>query len=160
MTGRVYLGFDPGMSGAIAGIYAEGHAVVFDMPTVVTVRTRREVVARELAAIVAPLAAGGDAVAVFEQPIAMPSQASQSTLAAGRNAGLIEGVLAALGIPYESTYPAKWKPAMGLPKGALKDASRARAMALFPALAERLSRKKDDGRAEALLLAEWRRRQG
>ena len=76
MTGRVYLGFDPGMSGAIAGIYAEGHAVVFDMPTVVTVRTRREVVARELAAIVAPLAAGGDAVAVFEQPIAMPSQAS------------------------------------------------------------------------------------
>src|SRR5574343_1977743 len=68
VSGRVYLGFDPGMSGAIAGIYAEGHAVVFDMPTVVTVRTRREVVARELAAIVAPLAAGGDAVAVFEQP--------------------------------------------------------------------------------------------
>lgn len=37
MSGRVYLGFDPGMSGAIAGIYAEGHAVVFDMPTVATV---------------------------------------------------------------------------------------------------------------------------
>lgn len=160
MSGRVYLGFDPGMAGAVAAIYPDGEAVVFDMPTVATVRTRREVVARELANIVAPLAVGGDAVAVLEQPFALPMEARQTTLAIGRNAGIIEGVLAALGIPYESIRPDKWKPAMGLPKGALKDASRARAMALFPALAERLSRKKDDGRAEALLLAEWRRRQG
>ncbi|MCC6387942.1 MAG: hypothetical protein IT302_11235 [Dehalococcoidia bacterium] len=64
MTGRVYLGFDPGMSGAIAAIYPDGSAAVIDMPTVDTVRTRREVVARELANIVAPLAVGGDAVAI------------------------------------------------------------------------------------------------
>ena len=72
----MYLGFDPGMAGAVAAIHPDGEAVVFDMPTVATVRTRREVVARELANIVAPLAVGGDAVAVLEQPIAMPSQAS------------------------------------------------------------------------------------
>ena len=59
MTGRVYLGFDPGMSGAIAAIYPDGSAAVIDMPTVDTVRTRRDVVARELANIVAPLAVGG-----------------------------------------------------------------------------------------------------
>ena len=69
------------------------------------------------------------------------------------------GVLAALRVPYESIAPSAWKAQMGIPKGATKDVSRARALALFPALAEQLARKKDDGRAEALLLAEWRRRQ-
>jgi crossover junction endodeoxyribonuclease RuvC len=158
---RIYLGFDPGMQGAIAAITADGSARVVDMPTVVTKATRREILAGELAALVALFAENGDGgvTAVFEKPIAMPRQASQSTLAAGRGVGLIEGVLAALRVPYESIAPSAWKAQMGIPKGATKDVSRARALALFPALAEQLARKKDDGRAEALLLAEWRRRQ-
>jgi hypothetical protein len=99
-------------------------------------------------ALVALFAENGDGgvTAVFEKPIAMPRQASQSTLAAGRGVGLIEGVLAALRVPYESIAPSAWKAQMGIPKGSTKDVSRARALALFPALAGQLSRKKDDGR--------------
>ena len=154
---RIYLGFDPGMQGAIAAVTAGGSAKVADMPTVVTKATRREILAGELAALVALFAENGDGgvTAVFEKPIAMPRQASQSTLAAGRGVGLIEGVLAALRVPYESIAPSAWKAQMGIPKGATKDVSRARALALFPALAEQLARKKDDGRAEALLIALW-----
>jgi hypothetical protein len=39
-----------------------------------------------------------------------------------------------------------------------KDSSRLAAMRLFPAMSEQLARKKDDGRAEAILLAEYARR--
>ena len=83
----------------------------------------------------------------------MPRQASQSTLAAGRGVGLIEGVLAAARALREHR-PERVEGTDGDPEGATKDVSRARALALFPALAEQLARKKDDGRAEALLLAD------
>jgi crossover junction endodeoxyribonuclease RuvC len=66
------------------------------------------------------------------------------------------GLLAALQIAYTTVRPAIWKRALGLGKD--KEAARLRAMQLFPAAD--LRRKKDHGRAEALLLAWWGRQYG
>jgi len=77
----------------------------------------------------------------------------------GLSTGIIHGVLAANGIPMTLIAPSVWKVKMGLqrspdePQGATKDRARELAAKLFPNLADQFKRKKDDGRAEALLLA-------
>ena len=62
-------------------------------------------------------------------------------------------LLAALNIPVTYVAPATWTRAMGKPQG--KDASRHRAMELFPDHQQRFKRVMDDGRAEAALIATW-----
>jgi hypothetical protein len=56
---------------------------------------------------------------------------------------------------FPSTYvtPAAWTKSVGRAAG--KDASRMRAMELFPSKAELFKRAKDDGRADAALIAYW-----
>ena len=65
--------------------------------------------------------------------------------------GVLLGVLASQNIPYTTISPTKWKKSFGLTRD--KDASRAAATRLFPANADLFERKKDDGRAEATLIA-------
>jgi crossover junction endodeoxyribonuclease RuvC len=67
--------------------------------------------------------------------------------------GMWIGICAALQLPYELVHPATWKLKLlaGMARG--KDASRVKAMQLFPQTAKDLARKKDHGRADALLLA-------
>ena len=72
----------------------------------------------------------------------------------GRSAGVLDGVLAALGIQSIKVLPQRWKKATGL-TGRDKDASRTLALALYPEMAKQLRRKKDSGRADALLIASW-----
>jgi crossover junction endodeoxyribonuclease RuvC len=76
----------------------------------------------------------------------------------GRSLGVVEGVLAALNVPVTYVAPATWTKALG--KAAGKDASRQRAIELFPAMSEHFKRVKDDGRAEAALIAMWGIRNG
>lgn len=155
----IYIGIDPGMNGAVAAIH-EGRVGVWDTPTVPVKKGHEYLVASMVQLLRDAVASDWPAVAVLEQGIAMPRQASSSTYKAGRGVGLWEGALAGLGIPYELVRPAQWKKALGIPAGADKAASRSYAQRLFPAQVEAFKRVKDDGRAEAVLLAEWRRRQG
>jgi len=71
----------------------------------------------------------------------------------GRSAGIIEGVVAAMHFPSTYVTPAAWTKAVGRAAG--KDASRMRAMELFPSKADLFKRAKDDGRADAALIAYW-----
>ena len=71
----------------------------------------------------------------------------------GRSLGVVEGVLAALHIPVTYVAPATWTKAIGKAQG--KDASRHRAMELFPEHQQLFKRVMDDGRAEASLIAVW-----
>jgi crossover junction endodeoxyribonuclease RuvC len=64
---------------------------------------------------------------------------------------MIEGVAAGMRIPYSLVIPQTWKKALGVP--ADKNAARARACQLFPNMASKFARVKDDGRAEAALIA-------
>lgn len=150
------LGFDPGLSGAVAILDAKGRLVdVIDMPTVevkVGSSMKRQVAP---AALSAELFMYRDAFAYVEKVNAMPGQGVSSMFSLGRSMGVIEGVLAGLNVPYTMIRPAEWTKAMRLSDG--KDGSRARAMELYPARADLFKRVKDDGRADAVLIAEYGR---
>ena len=101
-----------------------------------------------MSALVQPYAGAGLHV-VIEESQPMPRQGVRSMFTCGFGYGLWIGVLAALHIPYTPVRPAVWKKAFTLGKD--KEASRFRAKQLFPGAD--LRRKRDHGRAEALLLA-------
>ena len=82
----------------------------------------------------------------------MPGRGVASMFSFGHSAGVIEGVLAALGISYELVTPQTWKKAYKL-TGKPKDAARALAQRFYPSAP--LAGKKDSGLADALLLARY-----
>ena len=145
------LGVDPG---AVSGAYALISLVqntlvpptVDDIPVV-----DRQVNAAEWARIVANLRPD---VAIVEQVGSMPKQGVASTFKFGMGCGLIRGVLAGAGVPIISVTPAKWKKHFSLNNDGEK--SRALAIRRFPSASSSLARKKDHGRAEALLMAQWK----
>lgn len=146
----IYIGIDPGLSGAVAAITDEGCDVV-DTPTLMLKKRDYDVVGMRQA--LAGFLVYKDTIAVIESASAMPKQGVVSMFNFGRGLGLWEGLLCALSIPYTKVRPARWKKVMlsDMPKE--KDASRLRAMQLFPNV--NLSLKKHHGRADALLLAAY-----
>ena len=90
---------------------------------------------------------------MLEQVGAMPGQGVSSMFAFGRAVGVVEGALGALAVPYSRVPPQEWQRGMRVRGG--KDGARERAMALFPARADEFARKKDDGRADASLIAAY-----
>ena len=145
---------DPGASGALAFFNADaGTLDIIDMPIVAVQRgakTKNEISPQMLAAIVR---ARRVERAVIERVGAMPGQGVSSMFAFGRGVGMVEGVLAALQIPIEYVTPQQWQKAVNMRGG--KDGSRARAAEIFPAYAHLFARAKDDGRADAALIAWW-----
>jgi crossover junction endodeoxyribonuclease RuvC len=91
-------------------------------------------------------------LAFVEHVAARPGEGPTGAFAFGRARGVVEGVLAACGIPVAFLTPASWKRSVGLTL-ATKDASRAEAIRRWPCHAESFVRVKDDGRAEAALIA-------
>jgi len=149
------IGIDPGISGAISVFSRFPNTLhdVFDMPTleVDSGKTKkRHISASGLRDI---LVSFPTAHVVIEKVGAMPGQGVSSMFNFGRSAGIIEGVVAALRMPHTYVTPATWTKAVGRAAG--KDASRMRAMELFPTRAELFKRAKDDGRADAALIAYW-----
>lgn len=152
LSGKI-IGVDPGATGAFAILDTDSHHLtIIDMPTTKIKRGTRQVNqvdAVRLANLLRPHAEG--ARAIVEKVHSMPGQGVVSTFSFGRAAGIIEGVLAALDIPFSLVPPATWTKKMRLFGG--KDGSRARAVELFPDQAHLFARKKDDGRADATLIA-------
>lgn len=96
---------------------------------------------------------------VIERVHAMPKQGVSSSFNFGVNYGMIMGLLEALSIPYETVLPQKWKREFGVT--ADKNTSIAVAKRMFPEVdLRRTDRCKvdHDGKAEALLMAEYARR--
>jgi crossover junction endodeoxyribonuclease RuvC len=82
-----------------------------------------------------------------------PGQGVASTFKFGASYGCAYGVLCALNAPVRHVTPATWKRAFGL--NADKERSRRMAIELWPNMSGYFARKKDDGRAEAALIARW-----
>lgn len=146
------LGVDPGLSGALAFFDpSKGLLIVRDMPTVDVVRNgkhKREISPQMLANLVRE----HNVTAAFVERVgAMPGQGVSSVFSFGRSLGIVEGVLAALELSTTIIPPQTWQKAVGVRGG--KDGSRARAAELFPRDAAQFARKKDDGRADAALIA-------
>ena len=162
MGATTYIGIDPGVSGAIA-VLVGGTASAYDMPvaTVGKTRKRSEVLEGQIVERVqwaldfsARFAGPPQIVCWIEQVSAMPGQGVSSMFGFGVSYGIVRGVVAGLGIRCELVTPQAWKKHFGL-IGADKDAARAVASRLFPSTS--LARKKDVGRADALLIAEYGR---
>lgn len=156
-TQRVTIGIDPGQSGAVA-VLADGEPVkVFDMPCTARKNAGHEVsaaaLAIELRAIVRQYP-GAHVSAVVEQVAAMRGWGTGGSFRFGEAFGIVKGVLATAGIGYRLVGPPAWKRHHGL-IGAEKDASRGAVMQRWPETAAWLTRKKDDGRADAILIAAW-----
>lgn len=144
-------GIDPGMSGAVGFVTEAGEFVdVYDMPTLPTTTGRRQVDAAELAAI---LREHSPTFAMVERVGARPGEGATGAFSFGHTFGSITAVLAALGLAHDLVQPAVWKRRAGIPPGADKAASIAVCKRVLPGAAGQLTRVKDDGRAEALLLA-------
>jgi crossover junction endodeoxyribonuclease RuvC len=141
---KLYLGIDPGKSGAIAEIDENGKIVdvidftnAFDMVEILY------------------NASLFDCSAVLEAVHAMPKQGVKSMFEFGRNVGMWQGLLTAFKIPYVEIRPQKWQQAVGVMKrdgSDIKEAARMTARKYWPDY-DGLKRKKDSGRADALLMA-------
>lgn len=145
------IGVDPGLHGAVAIYRSDKDFGVFDMPTFELVRNgkkKHELDPHTLARLLTPYRL---ATAWLEQVNSMPGQGVSSVFSFGKSYGIVIGVLATLGIPYNFVTPQVWKKAMQVP--AAKDAARARASQLLPLHANKWNRVKDDGRAESALIA-------
>ncbi len=144
----IIIGVDPGATGAIARVVG-GHAEVHDMPTgdIRVGKTTRKRISPELLAHLIRELMPVD-VAYVEEVTAMPKQGVSSVFTFGQAHGMVLGALALTGTRIVRIRPRLWQniiKARGDP--------RPRALELFPALAGDLKRKKDDGRADALLIA-------
>jgi len=155
----IYIGIDPGLNGAVGVIDKQGTPYVFDTPTMVVsgVKDKRVYHTTAMALLLKPFSTE-NVLVVLESVHSMPKQGVASSFSFGQGLGMWQGIIAALGLPLEMPSPQRWKKEMLADQGKDKDASRFKAIHLFPSLASQLSRKKDDGRAEALLLAEYGRR--
>lgn len=157
MMKQLIVGIDPGLSGALAILDHDDVLLLEDLPTVQfsDARIKHRLDGVGLTAMLKPYAVDV-LLAIVEKVAARPGEAPSGAFSFGYSSGVISGVLGALQIPVTTVQPAVWKKVMGL--GSSKDLSRSRALELFPTMADKLARKKDHDRAEALLLAEWGRR--
>lgn len=146
MTEVCILGVDPGLSGAIAFYFPAAPDLIAaeDMPV-----AAGEVDAATLARRIRQM---GPALAVIEQVAARPGQGVSSMFRFGAAYGTARGIVQALGIPTQLVTPNRWKKHFRLDSD--KEKSRALALRLWPTSAH-FARKKDDGRAEAALLARF-----
>jgi crossover junction endodeoxyribonuclease RuvC len=154
------LGIDPGLQGALA-LYCYSTNLIFecvDMP-ITAPPAKKEVDGYKLSSWV-DRHAKYIRLACIEDVGAMTykdgtgqirGQGAAASFAFGQGSGIVIGALASYMIPMRFVSPSGWKMAMGLSSS--KGLSRERATALFPCQAELFKRAKDDGRAEACLLA-------
>lgn len=155
----IWVGIDPGVSGAVAAV-GPNSCDVEDIPTVEmggTGRTVRKIDGLALAKMLRRFVPAGEAcMVVLEDVHVMPSSKSGSAANTSllHSKGVIEGVLAVLRMQTELVNSRKWKGMYGLDSD--KKASLEKARTLYPVLAKsRLARVADHNRAEGLLLAHY-----
>lgn len=148
MNGMI-IGIDPGFTGAIACYFpASGDLVVEDMPTAKNPKGKTELL---MPALLELLRRPDEGEVWLEQVAAMPGQGVSSVFRFGQTYGAIQMAVAASQRPLRLVTPTKWKGHFGIAKG--KDLARGLASQRFPRSAGDFTRKKDDGRAEAALIA-------
>lgn len=149
---KIYIGIDPGASGGIATITVGSNEIVTTWPY-----SNAKLV--ELCFAISDISGEMKVVACLEKVGAMPKQGVTSMFNFGKNVGFIEGVLSANYIPYQAVPPQKWKKEYSISSD--KNKSIEVCKKLFPNVnlkrTERCT-KDHDGMAEALLMAEYARR--
>ena len=152
------IGIDPGISGSIC-FFQDGKIVdVVEMPTMTEGKKNKKQVNgsqifNEILEKIKKLDKKEIKV-VIEQVSAMPGQGVTSMFNFGQSFGILKGICSAMQLPMYFVRPAKWKKYFNLINSE-KDASRTRAIEIFPYFFFFLSRKKDSNKADAILIASF-----
>ena len=152
------IGIDPGISGAIC-FFEDGKIVnVIEMPSMAEgKKNKKQVNGNQLFNEIKSRLSGINEekiCVVVEQVSAMPGQGVTSMFNFGQSFGVIKGICSAMQLPIHFVRPTKWKKYFNLIK-ASKDASRSKAIEIFPKISDRLKRKKDSNKADAILIASY-----
>ena len=152
------ISVDPGISGAIC-FFENGNVIdVIDMPSMAEgKKNKRQVngsqIYNEIKLKIENIEKK-DIYVVIEQVSAMPGQGVTSMFNFGQSFGVIKGICSAMQLPMYFIRPAKWKKYFSLIKTE-KDASRTKAIEIFPQISSKLSKKKDNNKADAILIASF-----
>tara|TARA_Y100000748_G_C15171712_1_gene361965 strand:- start:36 stop:515 length:480 start_codon:yes stop_codon:yes gene_type:complete len=152
----IIIGIDPGISGAISVVENKKILEVYDTPTMIDgKKNKRQINSAQVSSIIKErLNTGKEVVVVVEHVNAMPGQGVTSMFNFGQSFGVIKGVCSALSLPIYFIRPTKWKKHFNL-INVNKDASRTKAIEIYPEISNKLSRKKDSNRADAILIARY-----
>ena len=152
------IGIDPGISGSIC-FFEDGKILdVVEMPTMTDgKKNKRQVngaqIYNEISKRIFKTEKKNLRV-IIEQVSAMPGQGVTSMFNFGQSFGILKGICSAMQLPMYFVRPAKWKKYFGLINSE-KDASRTRAIEMFPYFSSQLSKKKDSNKADAILIASF-----
>ena len=152
------IGIDPGITGSIC-FFENGKIIdLIDMPNMADgKKQKRQVngaqIYNEIFIRIKNLDKKNIKV-VIEQVSAMPGQGVTSMFNFGQSFGVLKGICSAMQLPMHFVRPAKWKKFFNL-INAEKDASRTKAIEIFPYISPQLSKKKDANKADAALIASF-----
>ena len=152
------IGIDPGISGSIC-FFEDGKILdVIEMPTMTDgKKNKRQVNGAQIYNEILKIINNSKKQSVrivIEQVSAMPGQGVTSMFNFGQSFGILKGICSAMQLPMYFVRPAKWKKYFGLINSE-KDASRTRAIEMFPYFSSQLSKKKDSNKADAILIASF-----
>ena len=152
------IGIDPGISGSIC-FFQDGKIIdVVEMPTMTDGKKNKKQVNgsqifNEISERIKKLEKR-DIKVIIEQVSAMPGQGVTSMFNFGQSFGILKGICSAMQLSMYFVRPAKWKKYFNLINSE-KDASRTKAIEIFPYFSGQLSRKKDSNKADAILIASF-----
>ena len=151
------IGIDPGISGSIC-FFKDGRILeVLEMPVMTEGKKNKKQVngAQINNEFLKRIHNKDDDIrVVIEQVSAMPGQGVTSMFNFGQSYGILKGICSAMQLPMFLVRPAKWKKYFNL-INSQKDASRTRAIEIFPYFSTQLSKKKDSNKADAILIASF-----
>ena len=152
------IGIDPGISGSICFFQDGVIKDVVEMPTMVEgKRNKKQVNGSQIFNEISEKTKKIDKKnikVVIEHVTAMPGQGVTSMFNFGQSFGILKGICSAMQLPVYFVRPTKWKKYFNLINSE-KDASRTRAIQIFPYYSSHLSRKKDSNKADAILIASF-----
>ena len=152
------IGIDPGVSGSIC-FFKDGKILdVIEMPTMIEGKKNKKQVNgaqiyNEITKRIS-INSNPDIRVIIEHVTAMPGQGVTSMFNFGQSFGILKGICSAMQLPMYFVRPAKWKKYFNLINSE-KDASRTRAIEIFPYFSSQLSKKKDSNKADAILIASF-----
>ena len=152
------IGIDPGVSGSICFFQDGKIKDVLEMPTMVDgKKNKKQVNGSQIFNEISERIKEIDKInikVVIEHVTAMPGQGVTSMFNFGQSFGILKGICNAMQLPVYFVRPTKWKRYFNL-INSKKDASRTRAIEIFPYFSSHLSRKKDSNKADAILIASF-----
>ena len=152
------IGIDPGISGSICFLDNGKILDVIEMPIMTDGKKNKKQVNcsqvyNEISKRIKQFEKNQIRV-VIEHVSAMPGQGVTSMFNFGQSFGILKGICTAMQLPMYFVRPAKWKKYFNL-LNSEKDASRTRAIEIFPYFSSQLSKKKDSNKADAILIASF-----